>query len=547
MFESIIQKMKGVFRSVKEVTGAVGVKSVFDLQGVPAFREFYDNGIYIWKYLYRGYYKEWHNVKAPTIQCPGARRTMERMGAAKAVVQEVASLVWSEQCNVEVSRCGAGVEAGEDKLQAFVDKVLKDNNFTVKMQELIEQGFALGGAAVKSWHEPVKDENGTETGGRIRLGYCMADQFIPLAWSNSDVSEGVFVSRQAKGGYYYTTLEWHRWNGKSYVITNELYRRDASVESQSILGIKRPLSELHPDISPETPVVGLERSLFAYWRTNTANNLDDNSPLGISLYANALPTLKALDICFDSFVREFILGRKRIIVPASAVRTVTANDGKQYRYFDASDETYEALNIDDTENLKIQDNSVEIRESEHISAINAFLGILCFQIGLSPGSLTFDKTEGLKTATEVISEKSKTYKTVTSHEIPIKAAIEKLVHNIIDIAVLYDLDYEGEKVASLVSGGYEIAVNFDDSIIQDRGTDIDEGIKLMTAGVESKLTFLTTRLGMTEENALKELATIAKESRVTGATIDTIIDGLGDDIDDPDEPGDPGAQEPPQE
>lgn len=531
---------------MQEFTGVGEVKSVFDLKEVPAFREFYERGIYVWKYLYRGYYKEWHDVKAQTIANPGAHRTMERMGAAKAVVQELASLVWSEQCTVAVSRAatdsGDGDGGGEDKLQAFVDSVLRENNFTVKMQELIEQGFALGGAAVKSWCEPAKDESGNPVDGKgkIRLGYCMADQFIPLAWSNADVTEGVFISRQAKGGYYYTVLEWHRWNGSSYVVTNELYRKDmrtGNTEPQNILGIRCPLDELYPNLSPETPVLGLERSLFAYWRTNTANNLDDNSPLGISVYANALSTLKALDICFDSFVREFILGRKRIIVPASAVRVVTAPNGKRYRYFDANDETYEALNIDDAENLKIQDNSVAIREAEHIGAINAFLGILSFQIGLSPGTLTFDKAEGLKTATEVVSEKSKTYKTVTSHEIPIKAAIEKMVHNIIDIAVLYGLEYKGETVENLIAGGYEIAISFDDSIIQDRGTDLDEGIKLMASEVESKLRFMTSRLGMTEEEAKKELAQIAAERRITGVTFDALLQGT-------EEGGDQGGQEP---
>lgn len=540
---------------MQEVTGAGEVKSVFDLKEVPAFREFYERGIYVWKYLYRGYYKEWHDVKAPTIANPGAHRTMERMGAAKAVVQELASLVWSEQCTVGVSRTGAAERAGEgaeDKLQAFVDSVLRENNFTVKMQELIEQGFALGGASVKSWCEPVKDEGGNPVSGKgkIRLGYCMADQFIPLAWSNADVTEGVFISRQAKGGYYYTVLEWHRWNGSSYVVTNELYRKDmrnGNTEPQNILGIKCPLDELYPNLSPETPVMGLERSLFSYWRTNIANNLDDNSPLGVSVYANALSTLKALDICFDSFVREFVLGRKRIIVPASAVRVVTAPDGKRYRYFDANDETYEALNIDDAENLKIQDNSVSIREAEHIGAINAFLGILSFQVGLSPGTLTFDKAEGLKTATEVVSEKSKTYKTVTSHEIPIKAAIEKLVHNIIDIAVLYELEHEGEKVESLIAGGYEIAVTFDDSIIQDRGTDLDEGIKLMAAEVESKLRFMTTRLGMTEEDAKKELAQIAAERRITGATFDDLLKSTEEGGDGNEPGGDPGDGQETQE
>lgn len=69
-------------------------------------------------------------------------------------------------------------------------------------------------------------------------------------------------------------------------------------------------------MNEETSLQGLTTSLFAYYRTAIANNIDENSPLGVSIYANALSTLKALDICYDSFIREFRLGKKRIIVPA---------------------------------------------------------------------------------------------------------------------------------------------------------------------------------------------------------------------------------------
>ena len=136
----------------------------------------------------------------------------------------------------------------------------------------------------------------------------MADQFIPIAWDNAKVTEGVFVSRIAKGGYYYTRLEWHKWNGLTYVITNELYRSEIQKgknpdETQDILGVRYPLSEIYPYLE-EVTEVPVEESLFTYWRTPIANNLDDNSPLGMSIYGNSLETLHALDICHDSFARQ---------------------------------------------------------------------------------------------------------------------------------------------------------------------------------------------------------------------------------------------------
>ena len=59
-------------------------KSVFDLQGVPAFQQFYDFGVFIWKWLWKGFYKPWHVIHAPTIASPEATRNMYGMNAAKA-------------------------------------------------------------------------------------------------------------------------------------------------------------------------------------------------------------------------------------------------------------------------------------------------------------------------------------------------------------------------------------------------------------------------------------------------------------------------------
>lgn len=511
-------------KTVAETGLAREYKSVFDLNGVPSFQQFYNMGVFIWKLLWKGYYKAWHLISAPTIADPNAKREIYRMNIAKAICAEMAGLVWGEECTVNVSINGReSTEDNPDPLNDFVQNALVKNAFREKMQENIEEGLALGGAALKTWADVLRDDEGNEIpeSRRISIGYAMADQFIPIAWDNAKVTEAVFVSRMAKGGYYFTRLEWHRWNGTTYVITNELYRAEMQKgknpeETQDILGVRYPLAEVYPHLDEET-VVPVEESLFTYWRTPIANNLDDNSPLGMSAYGNALETLHALDICYDSFVREFRLGKKRIIVPARAVRTVVdPASGKVVRYFDATDETYEALASDTPDDLKIQDNSVELRVEEHVSAINAFLSILCMQVGFSAGTFTFDQHTGLKTATEVVSENSKTYKTIKTIQNQIKPAIEHLVRNIIDVAILYEMQHEGQSVEVLAAPGYSVSVVFDDGVTQDRQTNINEGVMLVGAGLLSKYTFLTDPKygqGLTPEEAQAELERIREESR----------------------------------
>lgn len=524
----LFKTLKKRWRDWMDKTGAnTGLakefKDIFSIGGVPAFNQFYYFGVFIWKYLYKGYYKAWHNIADPTIKDPKHRRDLERMDAAKAIVAEMAGLIWSEQCKIGVSQG----ENEEQPLDDFVHEVLADNNFNQKMQEFVEQILALGGGAMKAWYEVKHDQEGNEIpgSGKIKIGFCMADQFVPTSWNNSQVTDGVFISRQAKDGYYYTRLEWHKWDGETYWISNELFRADGTTgkgsEPQDILGFRYPLSTIYPFLNESTALQGLDHSLFAYVRTAIANNLDDNSPLGVSIYANALSTLHALDICYDSFIREFVLGKKRIIVPTQAIRTVTdPTTGITQRYFDANDSVYQAMYADDINNLKIQDNSVSLRVEEHVAAINAFLSILCLQVGFSSGTFTFDRATGLKTATEVISENSKTYKTIKSNQLQLKGGIEKMINAIIEVAALYDVQYKGYSIKSLAEQGWQTKVVFDDSILQDRQTNINEGVTLCGNGLLSKKKFMMDTLGYTEDEAEAEIQQIAKEGGITGQAID---------------------------
>lgn len=524
MFGRVKERVKSWMELAKTKTGmAKEFKDIFEVGGVPAFNQFYYFGIFIWKYLYRGYYKPWHRISAPTVKDALHERDLERMDTAKAICAELAGLIWNEQCEISVSQ-----ETGKDQLlDEFVHDVLMKNGFWIKMQEHIEQVLALGGGAIKVWYEEKRDGEGnvTPNSGNIRLGFCMADQFVPTAWDNTQVTDGVFISRQAKDGYYYTRLEWHKWDGLTYWISNEAYRseykQNSAKEPQDILGFRYPLSAVYPFLDEQTPLQGLSTSLFAYYRPAIANNLDDDSPLGVSIYANALSTLKALDICYDSFVQEFRLGRKRIIVPAQCLRTVQDPVTKEYRrFFDATDEAYVALKSDDTDALKIQDNTVSLRVGEHEQAINALLSILCLQVGFSAGTFTFDRAQGLKTATEVISENSKTYKTIKGNQLQVKNAITQVIDAIVQVASLYDVHWNGTSIRTLSALGWETKVVFDDSILQDRQTNINEGILLANNGLMSKKRFLMEKLGYTEEEAAQELEEIKQESGISADVFD---------------------------
>ena len=505
---------------------------VFDVAGVPSFSEFYDIGIYPWKCVYRGYLPEWHEVSNKSVAHPDGKRRRFRMNTAKAICSEMANLVWAEGSTISVNQLGWDKET-QDPLDAYIHHVMDKNALGSKMRQIIEESMALGGATVKVYVDGERDEVGNiipET-AQVKLAFGMADKFIPLAWDNTRVTEGVFIEKRAKNGWDWTRLEFHKWNGEEYVVSNEYYKTQTAPTgntSQDIIGIRSPFAELWAGLADSVPFYGLQYGLFTYFRTCMANNLDDNSPLGISLYANAMDTLKALDIAFDSLAMEMVLGKKRIIVPASAVRSVRDAKGFEHRYFDADDTVYEALYTDSNEQLKIQDNTVELRIDEHIRAINALLDILATQIGLSVGSLSFDKGTGVRTATEVISENSKTYRTVKLMQRPIQQSIEELIDEIIDISCAYDVtfSFEGKEynIYDLVKDGYHTVVTFDDSIIQDRDAEKAQGIRDVQNGVLSRKTYMVEYMGMTPEDADAELERIREEAKLISSARAVDID-----------------------
>ena len=505
-------------------------KDVFELEGVPAFREYYTLFIFMWQAIYKGFYRAWHEIPMKTLNDPkGKKRIMATMNAGKMACTQMARYVWNERCDIKASMDGYTGE-DPDPLNEFLQYVLTENNFGTSFGDLIEKSMALGGGALKEYVEIPKDEQGNDIGeGKIRISYHMASQVVPTAWDNSRVKCGIFISREARDGFYYTVVEWHHWDGNSYRVTNDLYRMPIkeTEEPQNILGWWYPLDKIYPLLSPDTEISDVHQTYFQYIKPFGANYADDNSPLGMSIYAPAVNTLHGIDIMFDSLQREFVLGKKRIIAPARAMRTTVVNNGSTpQRYFDADDEVWEALATDNPEDLKVIDNSVDLRVQEHISGINGELAILCSQIGFDPGTLAFDQQKGMKTATEVISENSKTYGTVKAHENNIKDRLIDMVNAIFDLAVRYGLTWNGVPVERLISGGYNVSVDFDDSIIQDRRAEINEGVILVGASLMSRKKFMVDKLGYTPEEADAEIEQISKEGTGNDIEVTRLFGGL---------------------
>jgi A118 family predicted phage portal protein len=412
--------------------------------------------------------EEWfdaYKMKAPwldytyrTVDGRTKNRKRLSLNAGKLVCKELNSLVFSESPTITTDKT--------------IDEILKKNDFLTNFQEFSEYVLALGGGAMKIRYD------GTD----IILDFVKAHNFIPLSWDNKRVTEASFISHMTKDKRKVSLVETHRKVGETYVITNTMYDEET--------GRKVDL----PVEYKATATILVDVPLFAYVKPAIANNFDPESPLGISIYGNAMDTLKALDIAFDGLNSEIVLGKKRIIVPANAIRTVVDENGKMVRYFDASDEVFSALNIDDEEALKIQDNSVELRITEIRLAIQTLFDILSIQVGFSAGYLSFDGGVAAKTATEVISDNSKTFKTKQSYENNLATGVIDLLDAMRSLIKTYQLGTVTDK---------EYIIIFDDSVIEDRNSKATYWINLYASGLAPLSLVLEKVHGVSKEEAQK--------------------------------------------
>ena len=408
-----------------------------------------------------------------------------KLGLAKKVCEDWANLLLNEKVAIKAGNYGKRLQ-----------KILDNNNFLVRANQLIEMAYALGTGAIVEYLD----------GEEVMIDYIRADMIYPLSWDNGDITECAFGSVRMIDGKEVLYLQIHRLgkadneeDSEHYYIENKYIDRKESKELD-------PPEGVIPLVS-----TGYDRPLFQIITPNICNNIDLDSPLGVSVFANAIDQLKGCDLVYDSYMNEFVLGRKRILVPISFAKMQMEKDGVTVPAFDANDTVYYQMPGDRDSNLKLTEVDMSIRANEHELAIQRSLDILSLKTGLGTGRYQFDSS-GVKTATEVISDKSDLYQNRQKNAIVINTALVNMV-----------------AAVAFLDTGYEVdaTVDFDDSIIEDTNTTIDKNIKLVQGGLRSKLTAIMEINKCTEEEATKELERIAGDNQITGQDVDWT--DMGDD------------------
>ena len=429
---------------------------------------------------YRGNVEDFHNYNIKLADGTTAQAERLTMNMPKKVCEDFSKLLWSEKVKIHTDS-----KANDKRLWEILDS--KKNNFSIMFPIQLEMAMALGTTGFVEYRD--KD-------GKAIIEYLKADDIIPYKYDNSYITGMCTINRfieEEKGKeVYYTHVVYHEYTNGVYTKLNELYK---SKDDMS-LGKEVSFEERYPNV--QNPVIEeTQYGRFQIFKPTIANNLDSETPMGISIFANQIDKFKAIDTKYDSFTNEFILGKKRIIVDAKTLKAVPEvnADGTitNTLYLDKNDTAYVAIR--GMEGQPVKEIDMSLRYQEHINSINAELNWLSAGVGLGQNFYSYDNA-GLRTATEVISENSDTYRAKEHMQIVLGDVIYDLCQSVLEIEGIPNKN---------------ITIDWDDSIIIDKQSIKQEAMLEYNTGLISKQEYFRITRNLDDKQAEKLVEKLEEE------------------------------------
>lgn len=398
---------------------------------------------------------------------PWLKKNVISCGLSAAVAAEMARLVTLE-LQTEVS--------GNDFLDTEYQAVIED------IRRYCEYGCAKGGLALKPY---VSD-------GHIEVDTVQADRFFPTGYnSRGDITSAVFVETLNRGKQVYTRLELHEWDGSRYAIHNRVYVK-SDTDTTENLGREVPLTVVQEwaDLEPETNIENVENPLFAYFKVPNANNIDDQSPLGVSVYSRAVSDIREADRQWTRIVWEYE-GSELAVDVDNGMFKKNERTG-EWDLPEGRERLFRIMDFEDNDE-KYKVYSPAIRDESLFNGFNNILRRIEFNCGLAYGTLSNPENVD-KTAEEIKASKQRSYSTVSDIQKSLQKALEHLVYSMDVLAQLGGLP-GGKK--------YELSFNWDDSIVIDKEQELLSMQQDATGGFIRKELYVAKKYGVSEEEALK--------------------------------------------
>lgn len=458
---------------------------------------------YINKYesWYKGKVRNFHNYWIYNRPGHKVKREKRSLQMAKKVCEDWADLLFNEKVKITLPK---------DKDNKVLQGILRKFNLWVLVNRGVEKSFALGtGAFVLSIQNMSTDGKQLNTEhAEPSLQFVDAHKIYPLSWDNDRITECAFVDYKTEKGQKYAYISMHIKDNKgNYVIKNFKFK----VQNKHLeeAGDDNILEEF--DTKNNIP-------WFCIIKPNICNNINGETPFGISVFANSIHTLMNIDNIYDSKDLEVTLGRRRTFVSEDLL---TYDDGNGTLVFDPNDISVYVLPKGFKQDMMIQSDNSDLRTDKMIEDLNSELNVLSGKVGFGNERYKFDKGD-IQTATGVISANSDMFRTIKKHELVLEDAIVNIVKAIV---------YACKEFTSISfsEDDPEVKVDFDDSIIEDKGAEQVRAQTEVGQGLRSKKDYLENVRGFSPEQAQEELQQIQDEKLSNQAAFGLIPKNEGDD------------------
>lgn len=446
-----------------------------------------------WLEWYRGNVKSFHSIKVSNgLTTP--TREIYALKMAKRVCEDWASSMLNEDVNIVVN-------SNNKKSSIFVQGskgnsgVLGSNNFDVLLSQAIEQMFALGTSAlIIDLDNIAVDEQGNVVDGSkatIKLKSVNATRIIPISWSNGVVTEASFVSELVHSGKTYYVVSSHIKEDDGYVIYNDLIDTNYKTASLNI------------NLLPVLRTKSL-KPLFYIMKTNIANNIDLDSPMGLSIYANAIDTLKGCDVAYDCCLREVITGQR--IVMMNKCLLTTDDSGRPIAPQDVK-QTYMQFFGDDAQS-DVSEFIKEFHPTLNTDALDKELqnqlNMLSSKVGLGSNYYRFDSSSGVVTATEYVGERNDFMRNAVKISKSIKIVLKDLVLGIL---------FVGKNILGAnVDDNAKIDITLSDGVVEDDTKEREQDRQDVRDGIMTKAEYRAKWYGETIEEAKAVIDSISNNN-----------------------------------
>ena len=436
----------------------------------------------VWRQWYEGKVDGFHDYKIYTGK-KHLNKERKTLNMAAKVCQRWADLALNEKVEFSVT---------DEYTQEKLKQLLKQVNFYVRGNNLLESAFALGGGFfIQYWD-----------GKKTSQKYITQEYMYPISFDSGRLREAAFSSNRTIAGKEYTYLETHLLdeNGE-YVIDNSLLE----THGNELIEVGESFYKQY-NIEPK---IETHRSdpCFQMIRPNVANKKKFDSPFGTSVFAGATDAFKVCDAVFDSYYKEFILGKKRIFASEDIANynyvSKEGQGGEMVPVFDPNDEVFYSLRDAENKNPPIQESNMALRVAEHDQALQTQLNIISQLCGFGANGFKWE-SNGLATATQIISENSDMFRTLKKHEAILRDAILDMAKGLL----YFEREFGGDKRINLDS---DITVDFDDSIIEDTAEIRRQAMLDYNAGLISKAEYFRQVYKLSREQAEQFVLDMAAE------------------------------------